>query len=85
MSDEYELQRAVPRSIAQTENIASGHTHLSGQQFDTRNWGTDMAALIPDDQFFGNLLDKLQALGLEIKVTDASRSIVNTARYYSSL
>jgi hypothetical protein len=45
----------------------------------------DKSTAIADDHFFGKLLDKLQALGLEIKVTDDGKTLVKSARYYSNL
>ena len=40
---------------------------------------------IGDDHFSGKLLDKLQALGLEINITDNGKTLVKSARYYSNL
>ncbi|KAF7522995.1 hypothetical protein G7054_g11938 [Neopestalotiopsis clavispora] len=68
--------RATPTSKNSKELLRDIHLALS-------NWFLSTA--IADDHFFGKLLDKLQALGLEIKVTDDGKTLVKSARYYSNL
>ncbi|KAI4596723.1 hypothetical protein KJ359_005065 [Pestalotiopsis sp. 9143b] len=81
--DEQELKGAITQHSSRIEHFVSGPSNgaTSGNGIQSN----PSLSSVADDHFFGKLLDKLQALGLEIRVTNDGKELVKTARYYSNL
>ncbi|ETS85632.1 hypothetical protein PFICI_03657 [Pestalotiopsis fici W106-1] len=82
-SNEQELKEAIARHSSRIEELVSGPPSNGAPNNNERP--VDVPMSIGDDHFFGKLLDKLQALGLEINITDNGKTLVKSARYYSNL
>lgn len=81
--DEQELKEAITQHSSRIDHFVSGPSN--GATSGNGRQSNPSLSSVADDHFFGKLLDKLQALGLEIRVTNDGKELVKTARYYSNL
>ncbi|KAH6654160.1 hypothetical protein BKA67DRAFT_658479 [Truncatella angustata] len=87
-SDDLELKRLISQNVKHIEELETVPNYLKGGLRHGNKVCTG-AKYSPsntiNDPFYGNLLEKLQALGWEIKIRDENKQLVKTARYYSSM
>ncbi|KAK9782333.1 hypothetical protein SCARD494_13641 [Seiridium cardinale] len=84
-SEELELRQTISNNLSHIEKLATDPSHLNGTALGTRDKPADQPVSNHSGQFFDKLLEKLQALGREIKVSHEDKSLVKAARYYAHL